>query len=210
MIKLHILNTSGSLDSIESILRVEFDKSIKEIQAKIPVDDVDVVVCSSSFGTSKEIIFGPHTLTKNVINISIFPNHDKEKKFIIKDFKNTLAHELYHTVRDYTYENENHYLLYSLINEGLAEHFALEVFKSPPNPWTVALSDKDLNKYLKMAEKEFNSKNYDYYEWFFGTKDIPVSTGYSLGYYLVKKYFEKNPDQLPSTVIELKPEDFLV
>jgi len=58
MIKLHILNTSGSLDSLEPILREEFDNSIKDIQAKIQVDDVDVVVYDTLFHVIPELGLG--------------------------------------------------------------------------------------------------------------------------------------------------------
>ena len=43
---------------------------------------------------------------------------------------------------------------------------------------------------FERAKKEYNNKNYNHYEWFFGSKEkkIPRWTGYALGFNLVAEY----------------------
>jgi len=148
--------------------------------------------------------------TNNKVDITINPKKENIESFVIKEFKRTLAHELCHITRKYTYASEDHNLINSIINEGLADHFDLEMYENKPNRWSIALTNNDLDKYTKLAEKEFDNTDYDHEEWFFGTKKIPHYAGFSIGFNLVKKYFEKNPDQLPSTVFKLKAKEFIV
>ena len=209
MIKLHILNASGSLDLTQPIIEEEFDKFIKKIQAKIPVDKVDVVVYDYPEHTIPEIGIGGFTPTNHRVMIPIDPGKEDINSLIKSEFKRTLAHELYHCVKKYSFIGKKQTLLGSLINEGLADSFDIEVFKLKPHPWSIALSSQEIEKFLKLAEKEFENNNYNHEEWFFGSMKLPRWTGYSLGFYLVDKFFKKNPDKKPSTAYKLKTKQFL-
>ncbi|MBU3958149.1 MAG: DUF2268 domain-containing protein [Nanoarchaeota archaeon] len=63
----------------------------------------------------------------------------------------------------------------------------------------------------KKAQKEFNNKNYNHKEWFFGSKvrKIPKWAGYTIGFNLVGEYLKNNPDKKPSRLFAAKAEEFV-
>ncbi len=111
------------------------------------------------------------------------------KKGIIK----TLAHELNHL---YFYEVQNNLYLTikdKLILEGLAEHFREYMVGGKIAPWSKALNEKEVIKELDKIKPYLNStKQKDYEDIFYGSKGFKRWTGYSIGYYLVKKFLKKN------------------
>ena len=53
-------------------------------------------------------------------------------------------------------------------------------------------TDSENKNILKILRSHLDSNNYDYDTiFFYGNKELPRWAGYSLGYYLVKKYLEK-------------------
>lgn len=88
----------------------------------------------------------------------------------------------------------------ALVTEGLADHFEIEVTGKNPQPWDTALTGKQVEKYLDLAQRELDHKNYNHHAWFYGSKEkhIPRWTGYSLGFRIVGEYLKKNPDRKPS------------
>ena len=80
----------------------------------------------------------------------------------------------------------------------------IEVNGGNPKPWSVALSESELSRVLKLAVNEFNSRDFSYEEWFFGLseKNIPKWAGYSIGFDLVKKYILKSGKKASELVFE--------
>jgi uncharacterized protein YjaZ len=99
----------------------------------------------------------------------------------------------------------------ALINEGLADHFDMEVNSTSPYLWNKALNEEELKIFQKLAEKEYFNENYNHNDWFFGSteRNIPRWTGYSLGFYLVEKYLKTHPDQKASNLYNVEAEEFL-
>lgn len=176
----------------------------------MPVSDVDVVVYDNPFGAIPELGIGAETLSQNLISIYIDPEFSELSDSISKEFKRTLAHELHHAKRCKTIYNLNN-LLGALISEGLADHFDIEVNNVLPNLWDITLNEKELEKFNKIAEKEYFNENYNHNDWFFGSteKNIPRWTGYSLGFYLVAEYLKKNPNKKASQLYSVKAEEFI-
>jgi uncharacterized protein YjaZ len=80
-----------------------------------------------------------------------------------------------------------------LIMEGLAEHFREYMVGGKVAPWSKALNDKQIISAIKKVEPFFEStKREDYENIFFGSKGFKRWTGYTLGYYLVKRFIKNN------------------
>ena len=108
-----------------------------------------------------------------------------------------LVHELCHAAR-WGKNNEWMTSLFDrIINEGIATYFEAEFIKNR-NERTVFIQtilerpDEENEKILDQVRDRLDSNEYDYYGVFFtGNNKLPRWSGYSLGYYLVKKYLEK-------------------
>jgi len=210
-INLHILKASGRLDPYAKDIEKIFSYVIKEVSEKIKISNIDIIVHDNPRFTIPELGIGGHTHSPDFVVISLdpkFPNFSE--KTIGKELDRTLHHELNHVARWKTV-GYGTTLLGALISEGLADHFEREITNKNLNPWSVALDRSQIKQMMKRAEKEYNNKNYNHNEWFFGSKEkgIPRWTGYTLGYNLVAEYLEKNPSKKPSQLHNLKAEKFI-
>ena len=122
--------------------------------------------------------------------------------------RNTICHEYNHAV----VYNFHHWttLLDGIIFEGLAEHFREQVASGKRSPWTKAVSKQKCQKYFLEIREKLNSKNQQLRnEIFFGSKKYPLWLGYSLGYYIVKSFLDKNKKESWINIIRMKPEKIL-
>ena len=108
-----------------------------------------------------------------------------------------LVHELCHAAR-WGKNNERMTSLFDgIISEGIATYFEAEFIKNR-NERTIFIqtildrSDEENEKILDQLRDRLDSNEYDYNAIFFtGNNKLPRWSGYSLGFYLVKKYLEK-------------------
>ncbi len=210
-INLHILNAQGRLTPYLKEIQNIFDKTIIKVLKKIPLSNVDVVVYEYAEGVIPELGVGGNAYDPNVVSIylnSKFPNF--VEKTLREELKRIIPHELNHTMRSQTV-GYGETLLKAMISEGLADHFEMEINNKGPHMWDVALKENQIKEMMEKAKKEYNSKNYNHYEWFFGSKErvIPRWTGYTLGFNLVAEYLKKNPDKKPSQLYNLEAEEFI-
>lgn len=210
-INLHVLNASGKLTLYLKEIKKIFDETVIKILKKIPLSNIDVVVSEYAEGVIPELGVGGNAYDPNVVSIylnSKFPNF--VNKTLKEELKRIIPHELNHTMRSQAI-GYGETLLKAMISEGLADHFEMEINNKGPHMWDVVLSAGQMKAMMEKAKKEYNSKNYNHYEWFFGSKEkgIPRWTGYALGFNLVAEYLKKNPDKKPSQLYNLKAEEFI-
>ncbi len=210
-VNLYILNAGKRLTPFFDLSKKTFNEALKKIRGKIPLKDVDVIIIDNPEASIEEIGIGGLTLNLNCIIISVDPKHKNLAKNYSRALLDSLTHELHHVVRWKTV-GYGETLLEAMISEGLADHFANEIIGTKePHLWNNALNKKQIKDFLKKATKEFNNKKYDYYSWFFGSKEkqIPKWTAYSLGYYLVGEYIKKHPEVTASILYKTKAEEFI-
>lgn len=210
-INLHILNASGKLTPYLEEVKNIFNETIVKILEKIPLSNVDVVISENAEDVIPELGIGGNAYDPNVVSIylnSKFPNF--VNKTLKEELRRIIPHELNHTMRSQAI-GYGETLLKAMISEGLADHFEMEINNKGPHMWDVVLSAGQMKAMMEKAKKEYNSKNYNHYEWFFGSKEkgIPRWTGYTLGFNLVAEYLKKNPDKKPSQLYVLKAEEFI-
>ena len=99
----------------------------------------------------------------------------------------TLIHEYMHVVREEYVPWENGTLLDSLVAEGLAQSFEVEVQPDLlPSIYTTAFSEDELNDLWDKAKTILDQRGWINDEWFFGSDNIKRWSGYSLGFKLVQ------------------------
>jgi len=196
MNKINVLITraNGNLDSkVETIV-----KAVKEAECyvfpKLKIDwDIDLLVTNRLYDIIiPEDGVGGHTRTSDFIEFAI--NEEKATENLISEM---VAHELCHAARWGKNDEWINSLFDGVINEGIATYFEAEFVKDRTEK-TVFIktilerSDEENEKILEKLRSQLDSNYYDYDTIFFnGSNELPRWSGYSLGYYLVRKYLKK-------------------
>ncbi|MCK5413390.1 MAG: hypothetical protein KAI57_03365 [Candidatus Pacebacteria bacterium] len=207
-VKVHILNASGNLSPCKNVLQKTAMSVIGKVSRKIVLQNVDIVIKESVNPEYLQDVdgVGGYCPSENFVEISIDYSHPSFQKNTKKIIERTLSHELHHAIRRQAgVKIFGKSLLESMFSEGLADYFAYEITGDFPI-WSISLSEKDKEKLMKKAIKNFNQKmTYaDYENWFTtGSKklQLPRWTGYALGLDMVKKYLQNNPTKSVSSVI---------
>ncbi len=191
-IHLNILKSGKRLAPYEAIIQGAFDEVIQRILKLIQLPDIDIVIADAPRGAIPETGVGGQAYTKNLVFISINPEFQNLKDSLANEVKSTLAHELHHCARMNTVGYGKN-LLETLITEGLADHFDIEVNGGLPRPWSIAVQGEALERMNRLAASEYYNESYNHFAWFFGAKDlgIPRWTGYSLGFDLVGEHISR-------------------
>ena len=191
MNKINVLIThaNGNLDSkVETIV-----KAVKEAEQyvfpKLKIDwDIDLLVTNRLYDIIiPEDGVGGRTRTSDFIEFAI--DEEKATENLISEM---VAHELCHAAR----WGKNDEWINSL-SEGIATYFEAEFVKDRTEK-TVFIktilerSDEENEEILEKLRSQLDSNYYDYDTIFFnGSNELPRWSGYSLGYYLVRKYLKK-------------------
>jgi hypothetical protein len=196
MSKINVLlaNSAGEFNETQS----DIINAIKEVErytfSKLKIDwNIDLVVNNRmDFLVIPEDGVGGYTYASDFIISAL-----DLKSMSIPRFKEMLAHELCHAARWGKNEEWMNTLFDGMISEGIATYFGTEFAKnnSEKQFFTKAMlerSDEENERILNELRGNLDDKHYDYNTIFFtGNDKLPRWSGYSLGYYLVKKYLEK-------------------
>lgn len=206
---LHLADATRKLKPYTPLIESTFNGAVAKICAALPVSDVDVVIYNSPH-VIKEVGMLGRCYSPNFVLINVDPELPNLEDVIRGELASTLAHELHHCAR-WSEVGYGLTLIEAMISEGLADHFDLDVTGKTPRPWDTALSPRQISKYLKRAQRDFNNREYDHSAWFFGRggTDIPRWTGYSLGFHLVGEYLRKHPDKKPSQLYNQETQEFI-
>ena len=108
-----------------------------------------------------------------------------------KSLKCTLIHEFAHSVSDCYSDGRDFSIGKGMVLDGLAENFRKINFGGS-DILINAISEEDSINYYKILKDKLDSIDSNFYnEVFYGTGKYPRWTGYTLGYYLIKGYLEK-------------------
>ncbi len=136
------------------------------------------------------------------------------KLWSLKSLADTVAHELNHTIfYYYHYDTLNNYtLLDGMVLEGLAENFRECVLSDDtPAPWASALTQEKAFTTLDKMDKKilFSKDKHLINNVLFGNDSYEHWTGYSIGYWLIKKLLHKTPELSWEEVMKLSSVEIL-
>lgn len=214
MSKINVLlaNSAGEFNETQS----DIINAIKEVErytfSKLKIDwNIDLVVNNRmDFLVIPEDGVGGYTYASDFIISAL-----DLKSMSIPRFKEMLAHELCHAARWGKNDEWMNTLFDGMISEGVATYFNAEFAKnnSEKQFFTKTIlerSDEENERILNELRGNLDDKHYDYNTIFFtGNDKLPRWSGYSLGYYLVKKYLEKTHKTIEEAFAD-KYEDFRI
>lgn len=214
MSKINVLlaNSAGEFNETQ----IDIINAIKEVEryvfSKLKIDwDIDVVLTANAYSLIiPEDGVGGYTYASNFIVSAL-----DLKSMSIPRFKEMLVHELCHAARWGKNNEWMNTLFDGMISEGVATYFGTEFAKnnSEKQFFTKTIlerSDEENERILNELRGNLDDKNYDYNTIFFtGNDKLPRWSGYSLGYYLVKKYLEKTHKTIEEAFAD-KYEDFRI
>jgi len=206
----YILKGSGRLKPFLQEIRNVANNAIRLASRGIPVKNTDIVIYDNPRGViPKEGVGGFATYSGMIIFISMNPEFSPFEKAIHENLPRHIIHELHHVARIQKI-GYGDTLRKTLITEGLACRFEIEITHKSPPPWCTALNDNQIQKFLVRAQKEFDSTSYDHSKWFFGKGDktIPYWTGYTLGFTIVGEYLKKHPKESAASLYALPANNF--
>lgn len=196
MKKINVLIThaNGNLDSKVGTI----EKAIKEAEQyafpKLKIDwDIDLLVTNRLY----DIIIpddgvGGRTQTSDFIEFAI--DEEKATENLISEM---VAHELCHAGRWGKNDEWANSLFDGVVSEGIATYLEAEFIKDRTEKTVfiktiLGRSDEENEKILEKLRSQLDLNYYDYNTIFFnGSNELPRWSGYSLGYYLVRKYLKK-------------------
>lgn len=206
-VHIHILNSGKRLTPFLETIQKATDEVLPLIHQRLPLSNVDIIVADNPSKTISSIGVGGSADTPNLLFVWIDPDHPGLDTKLSREIKSTLAHELHHVIRSRSYQWPVPLLDY-FVTEGLSDHFDIEINKTNPQPWSVALTKEEISTLLKKAEPDFFSMEYDTSRWFFGSEDLPKWTGYSIGFKIAGDYLEKTGKKA-SELVSLDAREFL-
>jgi hypothetical protein len=200
------------LDGIRNIL--------PGIQKLIPADSATIKLAISTdhilpvWGIGSRTLSGYNDNRKEeTVEINYDPNHPN---FRVEYIMRTLAHELHHVCRvrmpDFQVS-----LLECMVNEGLADHFMLEVLHCEQTSWSKALTEEQIHRYMIQVKplmyEKYESWTKDLDIWMLygepGPGAIPGWTGYSIGWRIVENYLKAHPEARASSLVFTAPEEIV-
>ncbi len=199
--------------SNEQKLEIEkvISETIKKCNDKLSVPTKNFVFVHPYFTTKEDKVFeGVMAMAVYSCVFHLFINLDEYTK---KSLENTVAHELNHTIYYYHhYDNFNDYtLLDEMLLEGLAENFREQYFNSEITKWAGALEKEEAFQILKNLDKHtLESRDQKVIkEFLFGNNKYKRWNGYSIGYWLVKKFVNKNKYLSWNELMKTNPKKFI-
>ena len=195
MNKVNILLTeaNGNLSNKKEMIENAIKMAEEYAFSKLNIDwDIDVLVTNRIPMIIPENGAGGYTFSADFIRINI-----DDKKATENLISENVVHELCHAARWDKNDEWIKSLFDGLIFEGLACVLEAEFVKDRSEKslfikTILERTDEKNEKILEELRGQLDSNHYDYDTIFFNGNDkLSRWSGYSLGYYLVKKYLEK-------------------
>lgn len=201
MVDIHI--KMGPFMSIRHEIHAMAANAAYVTEQKLPLKErVRLTILNKPEETIPGYGHGATTYSKTRIVMRLDPNFPKRYELLHTGIPREVSHELHHAARWQAVGYGNS-LSRALVSEGLAEHFETEMWGGEPSPWANALSDRQLQTYVQKAILEIrtNDTGYDHDRWFYGKGDLPMWTGYSVGYHIISEYLKYHPGESAASLV---------
>lgn len=193
-INLLVTTANGNLLKQEEMIEKSAARAREYAFLRLQIDwDIDMLVTNRLYGILiPEDGVGGRTIASDFIEFAI--NEEKATEGLVAEM---MVHELCHAARWGKNDEWIDSLFDGLISEGIATYFEAEFVKEAEEKaffikTVLERSNEENEEILGKLRDKLNSNDYDYNVIFYnGNEDLPRWAGYSLGYYLVKRYLEK-------------------
>jgi len=184
----HFLETNKGLTAIADQMREIFNTIASKAVSLTEDVETDIVIRHSPQNSIPELgISGQYTKDARCIDVYVDLNNSHFKNNFESEVARTLVHEYMHVVREQYVPWESGTLLDSLITEGLAQSFEIEVQPElSPSIYATAFTQEELDDLWNDAKDILDQRGWANGEWFFGGENIKRWSGYALGFKLVQ------------------------
>ena len=198
---------TSSIAHLEPTIRTLIQETFDQASRTLDVERLQFVVTAEAARSIPGYGIGGYTLGPTEIDIVIDPSYPGVESILPSRLPTVVAHEIHHTVR---WRSPGPYgtLLDAFVFEGLADQFAVQLLGADVPPWSEALSEDDIDRYLRQARPELDSTTFDFGAWFFGTRELPRWTGYTIGYVLVDEYLAGHPEHSAASLVHASSDTF--
>lgn len=203
--ELHFLDARGALKHHCDWLRGSLLETHAKAAALMAIQPLDVIVQTGSWVVPEKGHMG-YAPRPGVIFVTVDPDNPALQANAEASLERMFAHELHHAAR-WDGPGYGSSLGEALVSEGLAGHFAQELYGQPLEPWELLPMDT-VRAHVGSALQEWDKTDYDHEAWFFGTDGRPSWSGYALGFRLVERFLSQNPDSRASMLAEAEARDF--
>ena len=188
-----LANSNGNLNKVEKLIKEAVIDAESYVFPKLGISwNIDLMITNHmTFVLIPEDGVGGRTYWSDLITVCI-----DEEKMTKPKLTELLIHELCHAARWGKNDEWINTLFDNIINEGIATYFEAEFARDRNEKQffiktILERSDEENKKILDKLRNQLESNSYDYDMIFFnGDNELPRWSGYSLGFYLVKKYLE--------------------
>lgn len=202
---LHILNAQKKLTAHSEWLRISLTDTYERAKRTMWLPSLDVVVKAGSYVIPEKGHLG-YCPEPGVVYVTVDPENPAFCKNDVQSLEKMFAHELHHAAR-WAEPGYGLTLGEVIVSEGLAGHFALEIFEGEPELWERHSPDI-VQPYTSLIHEHWHRMDYDHNRWFFGTGDLPRWLGYTAGFNLVSRYIETAPHLRASLLANIHAEEF--
>ncbi len=203
-------------EEIDILRTIDFEEIVNStfegVVNELPGPDTKILFIPSN-PEHKEILesygVGLHAITPGVGKIIVSINPTIENWQHLLPF--ALAHEYHHSVWIWrNFERSDLTPLEYVILEGRADAFARELFPDTLHPFLNALSEEEEIRIWNIIKPEMNVRNSGLNDKIMsGTREIPVGSGYSIGFSIVQSFKINNPQISDMELIDMDPEYIL-
>lgn len=211
-VNLLLTEANGNLSDKKEIIKNAVKTAKEYVFPKLKVNwDIDLLVTNRLYDILiPEDGVGGRTRASDFIEFAI--NEKKATENLISEM---VAHELCHAARWGKNDEWINSLFDGMISEGIATYLEVEFVKDREEKTLfiktiLERTDKENEKILEELSGQLDFNYYDYDTIFFNGNDkLPRWSGYSLGYYLVKKYLKRTNKKIEEAFID-KYSDFRI
>ena len=178
----------------EANIKSEITEIMNKCKTLVSVENTTITVFPTFSNFVKKEMGGVSGFTpdKNIMNIFVCKNYEKES------LVQTVAHEYAHTI-SYNFISPKT-LMDSILLEGLAEVFS-EKITGHQSQFSKKISETEAVELFKTLPLEKEGWD-EVRELFTGGKKYPLWAGYSISYYLIKKYIAENNIEIEKLLLE--------
>jgi hypothetical protein len=203
-----VFTDGGLTPSHRAVIERVARETMVAVRRLLPITEVSIRVAA---GTATEIPglgFGGRAPGTDLVLLTVNPQSPLLSQTLPTELFPLLAHELHHVARHRAVGFSAN-LFEAMILEGLADQFSMEVAGIDPPRWATALNAADLALWLELSRPQWFVANYGHDRWFFGSADVPLWTGYSIGFELTRRYLAAHPTRPASQLYDEPASAFL-
>ena len=206
-VSISIVDPQGLLVANHARIRELVEQTLDQAESLFAIGRLSITVSASANRAIPGYGVGGFAPDGFTMQIDIDPQFPGLVDVLSDRLPPIVAHELHHNMR-WRGPGYGSTLLQSMVSEGLADHFAIELLGAPVPPWSNAFARDQTEHYLEQARPELDSTSFNRDAWFFGTGGLPRWTGYTLGFRIVEDYQAANPGLSAAELVNTPAEAF--